>query len=215
MCQAHPEIQDLLKRNALWSDRMSEQDAEFFSRLQHQQSPDFLWIGCSDSRVPANQIIDLPPGEVFVHRNVGNMVYPTDINAMSVIQYAVEVLKVKHILVVGHYGCGGVQTAMTPGGTTGMVDNWLLDIREEYSRRRKELEHLPHEQQVDRMCEFNVRRQVRKLARANVVQRAWLNDQELVIHGWCYSLQNGRVTSLDCTVSGLDQVEQLYLDSAE
>ena len=212
MCQAHPEILDLLERNAKWSDRMSGQDAEFFSRLQHQQTPEFLWIGCSDSRVPANEIIDLPPGEVFVHRNIANIVYPTDINTMSVVQYAVDVLKVKHVLIVGHYGCGGVQAAMVPSGTNGMVDSWLLDIREEYARHRETLAALPYEEQVNRMCEYNVRRQVHKLCRSNVVQRAWLSGQPLIIHGWCYSLENGRVTTLNCTVSGLNEVEQLYFD---
>lgn len=210
MCKSPLNIQDLLQRNAKWSEDMLERDATFFSRLSEQQNPDFLWIGCSDSRVPANQIIDLPPGEVFVHRNVANMVHSNDINLMSVVQYAVEVLKVKHILVVGHYGCGGVKAAMMPGMGSGMVDSWLHDIRDEYARHRSELEGLSPEACTDRMCEYNAIRQARNLAHSNVVQRAWLNGQPLSIHGWCYSLKDGRITTLDCDIEGLDDVNQIY-----
>lgn len=210
MCNTPLNIQDLLARNAQWSDTMMHHDAEFFSRLSEQQNPNFLWIGCSDSRVPANQIIDLPPGEVFVHRNVANMVYSNDINLMSVVQYAVEVLKVKHILVVGHYGCGGVKAAMLPEAGGGMVDNWLHDIRDEYANHREELDALTPHERADRMCEYNAIRQARHLAHSNVVQRAWLKGQALSIHGWCYSLHDGRITTLDCDINGIEDVDQIY-----
>lgn len=214
MCNEHKSkslrIEDLLANNRSWSERMQEADTEFFSRLKDQQHPDFLWIGCSDSRVPANQIIDLPPGEVFVHRNVANVIYQTDMNAMSVIQYAVEVLKVRDILVVGHYGCGGVQASMLSPGNSGIVDDWLHPIREAYIDHRKELSHLPMAEQTNRMCEINVRMQVQSLIRTRFVQNAWLRGQPLTVHGWCYSLENGLVTDLDCTVSGFDGVTQLY-----
>ncbi|ANF58218.1 carbonic anhydrase [Halotalea alkalilenta] len=214
MCDGHPHkslnIDDLLRQNRDWSSKMQADDPDFFTRLSNQQHPEFLWIGCSDSRVPANQIINVPPGEVFVHRNVANVIYHSDMNAMSAVQYAVEVLKVRHILVVGHYGCGGVQASMTSPGNSGIVDDWLHPIRDEYIRHRDELAHLPFREQADRMCEINVRMQVQNLARTKLIQRAWLNGQPLSVHGWCYSLQNGLVTDLECTISGFDKVSQLY-----
>nr|WP_298415171.1 carbonate dehydratase [uncultured Halomonas sp.] len=203
------DIERLLEQNRTWSRTMREQDPEFFSRLSQQQNPDYLWIGCSDSRVPANQIIDLPPGEVFVHRNVANILYHNDMNALSVVQFAVDVLKVKHIMIVGHYGCGGIKAAIT-GGENGMVDFWLHSVRELYSRYRGELEELPLKQQVDRMCEINVESQVNTLAHTKIVQRAWLRGQSLSLHGWVYSLDDGLVTELGCRIDGLDQVPQLY-----
>ncbi|HET8792055.1 MAG TPA: carbonate dehydratase [Modicisalibacter sp.] len=203
------DIDTLLEQNRLWSEGMRERDPEFFSRLSRQQSPDYLWIGCSDSRVPANQIIDLPPGEVFVHRNIANIVHHNDMNALSVVQFAVDVLKVKHIMIVGHYGCGGVNAAIT-GGECGIVDYWLHSVRELYSLHRQTLSDLPLEEQIDRMCELNVQAQVANLCRTKIIQRAWLREQPLSVHGWVYGLSDGRVTNLDCTVTGLDQVEQLY-----
>lgn len=203
------DIDALLEQNRLWSEGIRERDPEFFSRLSQQQSPDYLWIGCSDSRVPANQIIDLPPGEVFVHRNIANIVHHNDMNALSVVQYAVDVLKVKHIMIVGHYGCGGVNAAIT-GGECGIVDYWLHSVRELYSFHRQTLRDLPLEEQIDRMCELNVQAQVANLCRTKIVQRAWLREQSLSVHGWVYGLSDGRVTDLDCTVEGLDQVPQLY-----
>ncbi|GAB2799473.1 carbonate dehydratase [Halomonas shantousis] len=203
------DIDKLLEQNRRWAQSISERDPDFFSRLSQQQNPDYLWIGCSDSRVPANQIIDLPPGEVFVHRNVANILYHNDMNALSVVQFAVDVLKVKHIMIVGHYGCGGVRAAIA-GGENGMVDYWLHNVRELYNQHRAQLEHLPLEQQVDRMCEINVKAQVANLSRTKIVQRAWLREQPLSVHGWVYSLNDGRVTDLDTTLSGLEQVAQLY-----
>ena len=203
------DIDNLLANNRAWADRICQEDPDFFTRLAQQQSPEYLWIGCSDSRVPANQIIDLPPGEVFVHRNVANLLYHNDMNALSVVQFAVDVLKVRHIMIVGHYNCGGVRAAVT-GGENGMVDNWLHSVRELYSMHRSELEHLPLDEQVDRMCELNVQSQVKTLCRTKIVQRAWQRGQALSVHGWVYGLSDGRVTDLECSVHGLDQVAQLY-----
>ncbi|PMR70658.1 carbonate dehydratase [Halomonas heilongjiangensis] len=203
------DIQDLLENNRAWAERMCQEDPGFFSRLSQQQNPDYLWIGCSDSRVPANQIISLPPGEVFVHRNVANLLHHNDLNALSVLQYAVEVLKVRHIMVVGHYGCGGVRAAVE-GGDNGMVDIWLHSVRELYARHRDELAPLDRDAQIDRMCELNVQAQVTNLCRTKIVQHAWQRGQELAVHGWVYGLADGRVKDLGCTVSGLDQATTLY-----
>ncbi|MBN8411240.1 carbonate dehydratase [Halomonas denitrificans] len=203
------DIDNLLERNRAWADKVCQDDPDFFSRLAQQQSPEYLWIGCSDSRVPANQIIDLPPGEVFVHRNVANLLYHNDMNALSVVQFAVDVLKVRHIMIVGHYNCGGVRAAVT-GGENGMVDNWLHSVRELYSMHRPQLEQLPLDEQVDRMCELNVQSQVKTLCRTKIIQRAWQRGQQLSVHGWVYGLSDGRVTDLECSVHGLDQVAQLY-----
>ncbi|MBZ9556645.1 MULTISPECIES: carbonate dehydratase [Modicisalibacter] len=203
------EMQRLLERNRDWAESVRRQDPDFFARLSQQQNPDYLWIGCSDSRVPANQIVDLPPGEVFVHRNVGNILNHSDMNALSVVQFAVDVLKVKHIMIVGHYGCGGVKAAIT-GGEFGIVDYWLHSIREQYSRHRQDLQQLPLEEQVDRMCELNVKAQVANLCQTKIIQRAWLRKQPLAVHGWVYGLNDGRVNDLDCSVEGLEQVSQLY-----
>ncbi|WP_245701393.1 carbonate dehydratase [Franzmannia pantelleriensis] len=202
-------MQSLLERNREWAEKMREQDPEFFSRLSEQQNPDYLWIGCSDSRVPANQIVALPPGEVFVHRNVANLLHNNDMNALSVVQYAVDVLKVEHIMVVGHYGCGGVRAAVQ-GGENGIVDFWLHSVRDLYSRHRQSLAELSLDEQVDRMCELNVKAQVDNLSRNKIIQRAWQRGQPLALHGWVYGLGDGRVSDLDCTVEGLDQVPQLY-----
>ncbi|WP_106478196.1 carbonate dehydratase [Phytohalomonas tamaricis] len=202
-------IGKLLEQNQSWSEGVQARDPDFFARLSNQQNPDYLWIGCSDSRVPANQIIDLPPGEVFVHRNVANIVQHNDMNALSVIQYAVDVLKVKHIMIVGHYGCGGIRAALS-GGDSGIVDYWLHSVRDLYNRHRHWLQELPLDEQVDRMCELNVRAQLANLCRTKIVQRAWLRGQQLSVHGWCYSLSNGLITDLECTTTGLDQVPQLY-----
>ncbi|GGX79044.1 carbonic anhydrase [Litchfieldella qijiaojingensis] len=202
-------MQELLDRNRQWAENVSREDPDFFTRLSQQQNPDYLWIGCSDSRVPANQIVDLPPGEVFVHRNVANLLHHNDMNALSVVQYAVDVLKVKHIMIVGHYGCGGVRAAVA-GGECGIVDFWLHSVRDLYSRHRRSMEHLSIDEQVDRMCELNVKAQVDNLCRTKIVQRAWQRGQALAVHGWVYGLDDGRITDLGCTVEGLDQVPQLY-----
>ncbi|MDF9435500.1 MULTISPECIES: carbonate dehydratase [Chromohalobacter] len=203
------DIKKLLTQNRQWAAGVQERDPDFFERLSHQQNPDYLWIGCSDSRVPANQIIDLPPGEVFVHRNVANLLYHNDMNALSVVQYAVDVLQVEHIMVVGHYGCGGVRAAVT-GGDNGMIDYWLHSVRELYSVNREALKDLSLDDKVDRMCELNVRAQVANLCRAKVVQRAWQRGQSLSVHGWVYGLSDGCVTDLECTVSQLDDASHIH-----
>jgi carbonic anhydrase len=203
------EIESLLANNRAWAERMCLDDPDYFARLARQQSPEYLWIGCSDSRVPANQIINLPPGEVFVHRNVANLFHQNDMNALSVVQFAVDVLKVRHIMVVGHYGCGGVRAAVM-GGEYGMVDYWLHSVRELYRRHRDDLASLPLDEQVDRMCELNTKAQVDNLCRTKIIQRAWQRGQPLSVHGWVYGLSDGRVSDLDCSVHGLDQVATLY-----
>ncbi|KPQ19801.1 MULTISPECIES: carbonate dehydratase [unclassified Halomonas] len=202
-------IETLLENNRAWAERMCEEDPDYFKRLSQQQNPDYLWIGCSDSRVPANQIIALPPGEVFVHRNVANLLHHTDMNALSVVQFAVDVLHVSHIMIVGHYGCGGIKAAVT-GGECGVVDYWLHSVREQYNQHRSSLEHLPIDEQIDRMCELNVKAQVNSLCRTKILQRAWQRGQQISVHGWVYGLSDGRVKDLDCTIKGLDQVETLY-----
>ncbi|CBV42470.1 carbonate dehydratase [Halomonas elongata] len=203
------DIDTLLENNRAWAEQMCRDDPDFFARLARQQTPEYLWIGCSDSRVPANQIIDLPPGEVFVHRNVANLLHHNDMNALSVVQFAVDVLKVKHIMIVGHYGCGGIRAAVT-GGECGIVDYWLHSVRDLYSQHRASLSSLSQDEQVDRMCELNVEAQVKNLCRTKIIQRAWQRGQSLSVHGWVYGLSDGRVTDLECSVHGLDQVAQLY-----
>lgn len=195
-------LDDLIANNRRWAERKVAADPGFFKRLLGQQAPDYLWIGCSDSRVPANEIVGLDPGELFVHRNVGNLAPPQDANYLSVLQFAVEVLKVKHILVVGHYGCGGV-TAAVDGVRRGLVDHWLHPIREVHHEHRHELESIAEEQKrLDRLCELNVMRQVRNVASDLFVTDAWARGQPLRVHGWVYSIANGHVTDLGVTVSG-------------
>ena len=198
-------LDDLKTNNANWSARKTQVDPEFFRRLENQQSPEYLWIGCSDSRVPANEIVGLDPGELFVHRNVANLAPPQDANYLSVLQFAVEVIKVKHVMVVGHYGCGGVAAAID-GKRRGLVDHWLHPIREVHSEHRCELDAIPGERdKLDRLVELNVMRQVRNVASDVFVLDAWARNQPLSVHGWVYSLANGLVTDLDVTVSGPDE----------
>jgi carbonic anhydrase len=199
----------LKENNRRWAAAKLAKDPGFFARLLGQQAPDYLWIGCSDSRVPANEIVDLDPGELFVHRNVANLAPPQDANYLSVLQFAVDVLKVKHILVVGHYGCGGVAASVS-GGRLGLVDHWLHPIREVAHDHRQELAAIPDEAaRLDRLCELNVVRQVRNVASDLFVQDAWGRGQPLTVHGWVYSIANGLVTDLDVSVSGPKEVETL------
>lgn len=186
---------ELLTRNRAWSEQTRSQDPEFFRRLSSQQSPQFLWIGCSDSRVPANQITGLVPGQVFVHRNVSNLAHPTDVNLMSVLEYAVDVLKVSEILVVGHYGCGGIRAALG-GRLNGIADFWLEPIRELRRDHAAALSGLDDQALEDRVCELNVESQVRTLGHSGIVQRAWERKQPLSIHGWIYSLDDGILKDL-------------------
>ena len=202
-------LDDLKANNRRWAARMVEKDPGFFKRLVGQQAPAYLWIGCSDSRVPANEIVDLDPGELFVHRNVANLAPPQDANYLSVLQFAVDVLKVKHIMVVGHYGCGGVAAAVD-GKRRGLVDHWLHPIRDLYREHRAALEKIPSPQaRLDRLCEFNVMRQVRNVGSDVFVQDAWARGQSLSVHGWVYSLSNGLLTDLDVSISRPQDLEQL------
>lgn len=194
-------LDHLIANNRAWSVRKTEVDPEFFKRLEGQQSPEYLWIGCSDSRVPANEIVGLDPGELFVHRNVANLAPPQDANYLSVLQYAVEVLKVRHVMVVGHYGCGGVKAAMD-GPRLGLVDHWLHPIREVYEAHAANLDELPEKERWDRMCELNVIRQVHNVASDLFVRDAWARGQKLSVHGWCYRLSDGLVNDLNVTVRG-------------
>lgn len=197
-------LEDLKANNAAWSKSKTAVDPEFFKRLANQQSPEYLWIGCSDSRVPANEIVGLDPGELFVHRNVANLAPPQDANYLSVLQFAVDVLKVKHIMVVGHYGCGGVAAAID-GKRRGLVDHWLHPIREVHAEHRHELEAIPEERaMLDRLTELNVTRQVRNVASDVFVQDAWARGQSLAVHGWVYSLADGLVNDLNVGIAGLE-----------
>lgn len=188
-------LDDLLKRNREWARSMTASDPEFFTRLSRQQSPEILWIGCSDSRVPANQIINLPPGEVFVHRNIANVVVHSDLNCLSVIQFAVEVLKVRHIIVCGHYGCGGIAAGMEDRDH-GLIDNWLRHIRDVMRFNDEQLGTLDEQQRFDRLCELNVIEQVRNVRNTTVVQNALKKGAKLSIHGWIYNIENGILKDL-------------------
>jgi len=195
-------LEDLKSNNRVWAEAKTAVDPGFFKRLEGQQAPEYLWIGCADSRVPANEIVGLDPGELFVHRNVANLAPPQDANYLSVLQFAVDVIKVKHILVVGHYGCGGVAAAVD-GKRRGLVDHWLHPIREVNHDHRHELEALPGEKaRWDRLVELNVIRQVKNVASDVFLREAWLRGQPVSVHGWVYTLGTGLVTDLNVTVSG-------------
>ena len=201
-------LEDLKDNNRNWSRRKTEVDPDFFKRLENQQSPEYLWIGCADSRVPANEIVGLDPGELFVHRNVANLAPPQDANYLSVLQFAIDVIKVKHVMVVGHYGCGGVRAAVD-GVRRGLVDHWLHPIREVYAENRLELEAMEERERWDRLCELNVIRQVQNVASDVFVQDAWARGQSVSVHGWCYRLSNGLINDLGVTVTNPDEAEEL------
>lgn len=204
-------LEQLFKKNKAWAQAMTAEQPDFFTQLSKQQKPEYLWIGCADSRVPANEIIDLLPGEVFVHRNIANMVVHSDLNCLSVIQFAVDVLKVKHIMVVGHYGCGGIKAALESkerGAVDlghvelGLIENWLNHIKDVYRLHEHQLDLITDKQEkFDRLCELNVIEQVANVCQTNIVQKAWKNKQELHIHGWIYSIKNGLIKDLEVTVS--------------
>ncbi len=199
----------LLKNNRDWVERKFLEDPEFFTRLSQQQTPRFLWIGCSDSRVPANQIIGLEPGEVFVHRNIANVVVHTDLNCLSVIQFAVDVLKVEHIIVCGHYGCSGVHAALNRT-RIGLADNWLRHVQDVAEQHEPYLGSVAQELRHDRLCELNVVEQVQNVCSTSVVQDAWFRGQALTVHGWVYGLKDGLLRDLDASCSARDQaMEQL------
>jgi len=203
-------INELFDNNRRWAERIKTSDPDFFEKLANQQSPEYLWIGCSDSRVPANQIVGLLPGEVFVHRNVANMVVHTDFNCLTVLQYAIDVLKVKHVLVVGHYNCGGVRAAYE-NQDNGLIDNWLRNIKDVQHNHQHRIDALQgDDERIDLLCELNVMSQVSNVCHTTIVQNAWSRGQELAVHGWVYSLQDGLLQDLKCSVSSLEQIPKVY-----
>jgi len=208
-------LSDLFVNNRAWAAAMTRRDPEFFTRLLHQQAPEYLWIGCSDSRVPANEIVGLLPGELFVHRNVANLVVPMDLNCLSVIQYAVEVLRVRHVIVCGHYGCGGILAALR-GEKLGLIDNWLRHVQDVGTKHDKEVQALPTEgARHNRLCELNVIEQVLNLSTTPVVQDAWARRQPLSLHGWIYSLSDGLLRDLNMCVTAPDEALPCYLAAQE
>ncbi len=203
----------LFENNRKWAARISQSDTTFFQKLAKQQSPELLWIGCSDSRVPANEIVGLLPGELFVHRNVANLVIHTDMNCLSVLQYAVDILKIKYIIVCGHYGCGGVKAALE-SRPHGLIDNWLRPIRYVYLRHEQDLVAIADEhQRVDRLCELNVIEQVANVGNTTIVQEAWQRGQLLTIHGWIYGIVNGLLKDLGVSLSSYEGLRQGYMEN--
>lgn len=199
-------LQHLLDSNRQWAQSVVREEPDFFNRLAQQQTPEYLWIGCSDSRVPATQIVSLAPGEIFVHRNIANVVVHTDLNCLSVVQFAVEVLKVKHIIVCGHYGCGGVKAALEEQ-EHGLIDNWLRHIRDVHRYHHQAIEQCASDQEkLDRLCEHNVREQVLNVCNTTIVQRAWRAGQALSVHGWIYSIDDGLIKDLGVTCSGQESI---------
>ena len=199
-------LSELFARNRAWAAQTEARTPGFFSGLLHQQAPQYLWIGCADSRVPANEIVDLLPGELFVHRNVANVVVHSDLNCLSVVQYAVDQLKVRHITVVGHYGCGGVRAALT-NQRAGLVDNWLRHVQDVRDQHQAWLDGLPDEaMRLDALCELNVLEQAVHICQTTVVQDAWEREQAVVVHGWVYGLQDGLLKDLSITVASAAEV---------
>ncbi|HFD12472.1 MAG TPA: carbonate dehydratase [Crenotrichaceae bacterium] len=199
-------LNTLFANNLEWANTIKQNDPDFFSHLSKQQNPEYLWIGCSDSRVPANQIVNLAPGEVFVHRNIANVVVHTDLNCLSVIQYAVDVLKVKHIIVCGHYGCGGIKASMEDQGH-GLIDNWLRHVRDVSRFNADQLTGLTQMRKFDLLCELNVVEQVTNVSNTTIVQHAWKRGANISIHGWIYNIKNGILKDLDACISSPEDME--------
>ena len=204
------DIDQLLGNNRFWAESLSARDPQFFARLAAQQKPEFLWIGCSDSRVPANEVVGLLPGELFVHRNVANMVVATDMNFLSVLQFAVDVLQVKQVIVCGHYGCGGVRAALGHE-ELGLIDNWLRALKALYHQHREQFVGLDDEARVNLLCELNVQRQVRNVCHTTIVQNAWKRQQPLEVHGWIYGLSDGLLKDLGVTINSADLLDDTFL----
>jgi len=202
-------LSHLFENNRLWAERKRTKEPEYFSRLAAQQSPEYLWIGCSDSRVPANQITGLAPGEIFVHRNVSNLVVHSDLNCLSVMQFAVDVLKVRHVMVVGHYGCGGVRAAFEDR-RLGLIDNWLRHVQDVREKHQAILDEAPESQRLDRLCELNVIEQVANVCRTTLIQDAWARGQSLSIHGWIYGIEDGRLSETALAASSFDEAQRTY-----
>lgn len=209
------QLDHLLEKNKSWADGIKAQDPQFFHRLSNQQAPEYLWIGCADSRVPANQIVDLMPGELFVHRNVANVVVHTDFNCLSVLQFAIEVLKVKHILVVGHYGCGGVKAAMMNEGF-GLISNWLRHVQDVRDKHQSVLDALSSDQdRVDRLCELNVVEQVGHVCQNTIVQEAWRRGQPLTVHGFVYDVADGILRDMGLSIASEEERDAVQTNSVE
>jgi carbonic anhydrase len=203
-------LTNLIERNRAWAERIKSQNPDFFTKLSEQQSPEYLWIGCSDSRVPANEIVAMSPGEIFVHRNVANVVVHTDLNCLSTVQYAVEALKVKHIIVCGHYGCGGVRAALL-NLKLGLIDNWLRHIQDVMQKHGALLAGIAEESaRVDKLCELNIIEQVYNVCQTTIVQNAWESGQDLTVHGWVYGLSDGLVRDLNVHISNQDELGAIY-----
>jgi carbonic anhydrase len=203
-------LSHLIEQNRAWAEQIKAQDPHFFQKLSEQQSPEYLWIGCSDSRVPANQIVGLSPGDLFVHRNVANVVAHSDLNCLSVIQFAVDVLKVKHIIVCGHYGCGGVNAVLN-NDRLGLIDNWLRHVQDVLTKHEALLASIPDRQaRLNRLCELNVIEQVSNVCQTTVVQNAWGRGQELIVHGWIYGLSDGLLRDLNIQTSNQNELSTVY-----
>jgi carbonic anhydrase len=199
-------LKKIFEQNKKWAKKVKDSEPDFFKKLSEQQSPEYLWIGCADSRVPANQIIDMLPGQVFVHRNIANIVVHTDLNCLSVIQYAVEILRIKHIIVCGHYGCGGIQAAWE-NKEHGLIDNWLRNIKDVQRFHQIELSKLQMEKEkVNRLCELNVIEQVVNVCQTTIVQAAWKLKQDLAVHGWIYSIEDGILKDLNICVTNPNEI---------
>lgn len=202
-------LNHLFDNNRAWSSRIRQQDPEFFTKLSRQQFPSYLWIGCSDSRVPANEIVGLLPGELFVHRNIANLVVHTDLNCLSVMQFAVDILQVRHIIVSGHYGCSGVRAALR-GERIGLSDNWLRHLTDVREKHAKALGAAPPDNAVDRLCELNVVEQVLNVCHTSIARDAWERGQSLTVHGWIYGLHDGLLRDLGVTVNGFEKTQPAY-----
>ncbi|PLR41000.1 carbonate dehydratase [Chimaeribacter californicus] len=203
------EIERLIANNRAWSETITKDDPAFFERLAQAQKPRFLWIGCSDSRVPAERLTGMEPGELFVHRNVANLVIHTDLNCLSVVQYAIDVLQVEHVIICGHYGCGGVAAAVE-NPELGLINNWLLHIRDLWYKHSALLSELPPDERLDTLCEINVVEQVYNLGHSTIMQGAWKRGQKVMLHGWVYGLQNGQLNDLNVTAANRETLEMNY-----
>ena len=204
------ELQELFEKNQAWAKSKLQKDPEVFHKLAKKQSPKYLWIGCSDSRIPANEVLGLEPGEIFVHRNIANLCPHTDFNCLSVLQYGIDTLGVEHVIVCGHYECGGVAAAME-NAQFGLVDNWLRHIRDVYSREKEALDAISDKAtKYNRLAELNVLYQVMNVCHTTIVQNAWANQKKISVHGWVYDVSSGRLKDLDCCVSSLDQIDDTF-----
>ena len=203
-------LKKFFESNRKWAEKIKETDPDFFAKLSRQQTPEYLWIGCSDSRVPSNQIAGMLPGEIFVHRNIANVVIHTDLNCLSVLQFAVEVLKVKHIIVCGHYGCGGIKAALERT-SYGLIDTWLRHIKDVYRYHQEKLDEIKDEEdKLNLLCELNVIEQVANVCHTSIVQKAWKAGQELSVHGWIYSIEDGILKDLEVTVDEVSDISETY-----